>query len=109
VLEAGGAAEGLRLARDEQPQLILLDLLMPETSGFEVLERLQSDPRTRDIPVVISTSKVLDANERSRLERHAAGLIPKNALIDGSAAAELRRICYGIGLSGLWPEAMEHA
>jgi signal transduction histidine kinase/DNA-binding response OmpR family regulator len=109
VLEAGGAAEGLRLARDEQPQLILLDLLMPETSGFEVLERLRSDPRTRDIPVVISTSKVLDANERSRLERHAAGLIPKNALIDGSAAAELRRICYGIGLSGLWPEAMEHA
>jgi signal transduction histidine kinase/CheY-like chemotaxis protein len=109
VLEAGGAAEGLRLAREEQPQLILLDLLMPETSGFEVLERLRSDPKTREIPVVVSTSKVLDAAERVRLERNAAGLIPKNALIDGTAAAELRRICFGIGLTDLWPETVEHA
>jgi signal transduction histidine kinase/CheY-like chemotaxis protein len=109
VLEAGGAAEGLRLAREEQPQLILLDLLMPETNGFEVLERLRSDPKTREIPVVVSTSKVLDAAERQRLERNAAGLIPKNALIDGTAVAELRRICFSIGLADLWPETMEHA
>ena len=44
VIEACNGAEGLRLARDEQPQLILLDLLMPELGGMEVLERLRADP-----------------------------------------------------------------
>jgi CheY-like chemotaxis protein len=104
VIEASSGAEGLRFARDEQPQLILLDLLMPEPGGFEVLERLRADPKTADIPVVVSTSKPLDENDRSRLERYSAGFLPKSKLTDGTAAVELRRICAGMGLGDLLSE-----
>ena len=101
VIEAANGAEGLRFARDEQPQLIMLDLLMPETGGFEVLEQLRTDPKTKEIPVVVSTAKVLDPSEQARLRRYAAGVLPKSALINGSAAAELQRICSDIGLGHL--------
>ncbi len=47
--------------------------------------------------MVVSTSKVLDAPQRVRLERHRAGLLPKSELTDCSAAAELRRICHDWG------------
>lgn len=58
IVEAASGAEGLRRAREEQPRLVFLDLMMPEMSGFEVLERLRSDPGTRDISVIIVTSKL---------------------------------------------------
>jgi CheY-like chemotaxis protein len=104
VIEASNGAEGLRFARDEQPHLILLDLMMPDPDGFEVLELLRADPRTAEIPVVVSTSKPLNDGELARLERCAAGFLPKNALLDGSAVLELRRICSGMGVGALLPE-----
>jgi CheY-like chemotaxis protein len=110
VIEASNGAEGLRFAREEQPQLIMLDLLMPETSGFEVLERLRADPSTADIPVVVSTSKPLDERELALLKRHAAGFFPKSILSTAMAASELQRICSSMGLSDLslkQPEARE--
>ena len=101
VIEASSGGEGLRFARDEQPQLILLDLLMPELGGFEVLERLRADPLTAEIPVIISTSKSLDDEELERLDRYSAGLLFKSRLTDGSGARELRRICLGMGFGDL--------
>lgn len=53
--------EALRVAREFEPSLILLDLLLPGLGGFEVVERLKSDPATRDIPVIAVT--VLDKRE----------------------------------------------
>jgi signal transduction histidine kinase/DNA-binding response OmpR family regulator len=104
VIEASNGVEGLRFARDEQPQLILLDLLMPEANGFEVLERLRAEPKTADIPVVVCTSRPLSESERRQMERYAAGFLPKSMLTDGSAALELRRICGSMGLGDLLGE-----
>jgi signal transduction histidine kinase/CheY-like chemotaxis protein len=104
VIEASNGAEGLRFARDEQPHLILLDLLIPDISGFEVLERLRADAKTAEIPVVVSSSRTLNEEERVRLERCRAGFLPKSRLTDGTAALELRRICNGMGLADLLPE-----
>ncbi len=70
LLEARGGKEGLRIARDTKPKVIILDLSMPDLSGFEVLDILKSDPETREIPVVIHTSQVLESRERELL--HAA-------------------------------------
>jgi signal transduction histidine kinase/CheY-like chemotaxis protein len=101
VIEANSGVQGLRFARDEQPQLIVLDLLMPDPGGFEVLRQLRADPRTARIPVVVSSAKTLNAQERSVLEREAAGFLPKSALNDGTAAEMLRNICDRMGLAGL--------
>jgi len=79
-IEAGNGREGLLRARLEQPRLIFLDLFMPEMTGFEVLDQLKADPVTRDIPVVISTLKVLEEDERDQLTGKALAILPKGDL-----------------------------
>ncbi len=53
VLEAGDGQEGLRMAREQKPNLILLDVMMPGISGLDVSRTLASDPRLQSIPVVM--------------------------------------------------------
>ena len=53
VLTAGDGAEGLRLARESVPDLVLLDMLLPEIGGEEILGALKGNPRTEQIPVII--------------------------------------------------------
>jgi signal transduction histidine kinase/ActR/RegA family two-component response regulator len=74
VIEAATGLDGLQRAKQEHPTVIFLDLIMPEVSGFHTLEQLGRDPVSRDIPVVIYTSKVLDAVERDQLASAAAVL-----------------------------------
>ena len=76
VSEARGGSEGLRLARESKPDLIILDLSMPDLSGFEVLDQLKMDAKTQQIPVVIYTSQRLESGERERLQA-AADIVPK--------------------------------
>src|SRR5262249_9620872 len=59
LLKARGGREGLSVAREHKPHLIVLDLIMPEMDGFEVLEELKRDSCTAAIPVVILTAKTL--------------------------------------------------
>ena len=76
--EATGGHEGLRRASEARPDLIILDLAMPDLSGFEVLGRLKENPRTANIPVIIHTSKVLDSHERALLDA-AVAIISKES------------------------------
>ncbi|GAC1434220.1 MAG: ATP-binding protein [Terriglobales bacterium] len=76
--EAAGGNDGLRCANEVKPDMVILDLAMPDISGFEVLSRLKKDPRTAGIPVIIHTSKVLDSHERSMLSS-AIAVISKDA------------------------------
>lgn len=70
LLSAGLPGEGLALAASQRPDLILLDLHLPEMDGWEVLRRLRADPCTRHIPVVaVSASAMSDDVARG----HAAG------------------------------------
>lgn len=57
VLTAANGEEGLILAKVQQPDVVLLDILMPKTSGHEVLRRLQEDQDLKDIPVIIVTAR----------------------------------------------------
>jgi DNA-binding response OmpR family regulator len=53
VVEAEDGAEGLKKIKEEKPDLVLLDLILPEMDGFEVLEQKRKDEEIKDIPVII--------------------------------------------------------
>ena len=69
VFMARSGEEGLALARAELPDVVLLDLLMPEVDGFTVVERLKDDPATSSIPIVILTSKTLTPEDEEVTQR----------------------------------------
>jgi CheY-like chemotaxis protein len=100
LMEARGGNEGLRLAKDNKPHLIILDLSMPDLSGFEVLDMLKQNADTRDIPVVIYTSQALGSDERERL--HAAvDIVPK---VTQSRELAEARFAEALALAGLESE-----
>ena len=57
VLRAGDGEEGLRIMREERPDAVLLDLVMPGMDGFRLLEARSQDPALRDIPVIASSAR----------------------------------------------------
>ena len=92
TIEAQTARTGLALARSAQPDVILLDLVMPEVDGFAVVEQLRSDPRTSSIPIVVLTSKTLTTEDERRLRGRIASLARKGEL-DRHALLELLDRC----------------
>jgi CheY-like chemotaxis protein len=82
VLRAGSGEEGVRLALEEVPDAIVLDLLMPGLTGFEVVQRLREHPKTRDIRILISTVKDLTKGERERLQGQVQKILSKSGAED---------------------------
>ena len=78
-LEASGGAEGLRMVQEYNPALVVLDLVMDGMNGFEVLERLRQNERTKRVPVVIYTSKFLENKDYERLAG-TIDIIPKSIM-----------------------------
>jgi CheY-like chemotaxis protein len=76
--ESDGGKEVLRLADEQLPDLVILDLVMPDLSGFEVLHALKENPRTAKIPVIVHTSKKIDAAQRRILDQ-AVAIISKES------------------------------
>ncbi|MFZ3235596.1 MAG: ATP-binding protein [Stellaceae bacterium] len=69
VREATTGTAGLAQLRERRPDILLLDLMMPEMTGFELLEHLRGDPGLDDIPAIVLTSAILGPRERQRLGR----------------------------------------
>ncbi|WPB76504.1 ATP-binding protein [Archangium violaceum] len=95
--EAATGFAGLRMVGEVRPAAILLDLSLPGMDGFEVLEALRRDPSTRDIPVIIHTSRSLTEQERGRLLAHAVGILSKSGLTRDVALDLLQRALSGPG------------
>ncbi|MFZ5806084.1 MAG: response regulator [Verrucomicrobiota bacterium] len=77
VLKALDGAEGLRLAQQEMPDLILLDLMLPKMSGLEVCNTLKKDPTTEKIPILMLTAKAKPQERIEGFEYGADDYIPK--------------------------------
>lgn len=57
VKGATGGVEGLRMIREDAPDLVLLDLMMPDMDGWEVYQQMKADEKTKNIPVIVVTAK----------------------------------------------------
>jgi signal transduction histidine kinase/CheY-like chemotaxis protein len=77
VAEARNGMEGLARIRRAPPDVVILDLVMPGLAGTDVLHQLHEDPDTRDIPVVVVTSQVLDGSARGWLLERATRVLSK--------------------------------
>jgi CheY-like chemotaxis protein len=62
---AGSGSSGIQMARSERPDVIVLDLMMPDVTGYDVLEILREDEETKDLPIVVLTAVTMQ-RERDR-------------------------------------------
>ncbi|MEH1901360.1 MAG: CHASE2 domain-containing protein [Nostoc sp.] len=82
TLEASDGKYGLKVATENNPDVILLDLAMPNMDGFELMVHLQANPQTRSIPIIVSSASVFESNRQRSLEAGATAFLPKPLQID---------------------------
>jgi two-component system cell cycle response regulator DivK len=77
TVEATGGVEGVALAMDRKPDLVLMDIRMPDLSGTEALKLLREDSRTAEIPIVALTSSTMRGDEERFLKEGFDGYLAK--------------------------------
>jgi signal transduction histidine kinase/DNA-binding response OmpR family regulator len=92
VSEAENGRVALQAVEQDSPELILLDLMMPEMDGFEFVSALRRNESSRHIPVVVVTAKDLSPDDRSRLEGHVRRIFQKGAFTREELIREIRRL-----------------
>ncbi|MFZ6731458.1 response regulator [Undibacterium sp. Ji42W] len=97
TLAALGGQEGIDMAHQHKPDLIVLDLMMPEINGFDVVEALKSDTVTASIPIIILTAKQVTTDDRMRLNGDVKKVIEKSDFNHGRFIGEVRRAMAGRG------------
>jgi len=96
IRTADGGEAALATIFAEPPSLVILDLMMPGLDGFEVLDRIRANERTRQVPVVILSGRQLSLSDVKRLEQHAAvTLQSKGVLSEEEIIASLHRALFG--------------
>ena len=91
VLRAYGGAEAIEVARSALPDLVILDLIMPEVSGFEVARALREAQATARIPILVLTAKEITAEDHARLNDGVSAILAKTNFDVGELLAELHR------------------
>jgi threonine synthase len=89
LYEASNGKEAIELAKKELPDLIILDLMMPELDGFSVLDILKEDPQTASIPVIVVTAKELTNEEKARLQGRIHTLMQKGEFLNDDLLDEV--------------------
>jgi len=98
IIEEDRGEEALYHARYMKPDVIFHELIFPAMTGFEILDRLKSDEATRNIPVIINSSRILDENERGRLLAETAAILAKGNESRDEVIAEVRESLMKAGV-----------
>lgn len=111
IRTAHNGVMALEIMAEEAPSLVLLDLMMPDIEGTDVLEVMRSDPRLRQIPVVILSNKLLNFDDIKRLEQHARVILQsKGILSSDELIATLNRAVFDTDLLSTYTSALvKHA
>ena len=92
LFEAADGIETVSLARKEHPDLLILDLMMPEMDGFSVIDLLQSTADTLEIPIIVITAKELTQTEKNRLKGRIQTLMQKGDLMSDELLEEVKSL-----------------
>jgi threonine synthase len=92
IREAHSGKDGLELIRLIQPDLIMLDLMMPDVDGFSVLDNLKTDEELKNIPVIVITAKELSSQERKRLHGRIQMLLQKGSFMQEDLLAGIHAL-----------------
>jgi CheY-like chemotaxis protein len=95
VLRAYGGREAIDIARQELPDLIVLDLMMPEVNGFDVVEALKKHPDTARIPILVVTARQNTAEDRAKLHGYVTAIMEKGEFDRARFTDEVRRATSG--------------
>lgn len=89
---ASGGKECIKLLEDKIPDILILDLMMPEMDGFKVLDEIRKRPKTKDLPVIVVTAKDLTADDKAKLTGKISSVIAKSESSAHELFAEIKRI-----------------
>ena len=92
IENASSGEDGLRAAEERAPDVIILDLMMPGMSGFEVAGSLKDNPRTANIPILVLTSKEISSADRALLHPKVSSFVQKGTSARDQLVRELRRV-----------------
>jgi threonine synthase len=92
LYEANNGKDAVQMIKKEHPNLILLDLMMPDMDGFQVMDALQLNQDTKDIPVIVITAKELTPDENKRLKGHIQSLMQKGDFMNDDLLDEVRAL-----------------
>jgi len=95
VEHAYGGREAIEAARRRHPDLIVLDLMMPEVSGFDVVEELRTNPDTAGIPIIVVTATEVSREDRAKLNGYVTTILAKTELEVQHFRSEVRRAMSG--------------
>ena len=96
TLEAGDAEQGIELARAERPDLVFLDIVLPNMNGFQALRILRRDPVTKDIPIIMISGNE-QATEEFYVHRIGADDFMKKPFARAEVFARIERLMDGAG------------
>jgi threonine synthase len=94
LMEAANGREAIELAQKKAPDLIILDLMMPEFDGFAVLDALKASSKTAHIPVIVVTAKELTGEEKERLHGQVFSLLQKGEFMNDEFMDEVRSLLH---------------
>jgi CheY-like chemotaxis protein/CHASE3 domain sensor protein len=109
LIEAENGAACLELIKKQAPDVLVLDLMMPEPDGFAVLERIRGNPETRDLPVIVVTAKDLSEADRNKLSGNVFSVLEKSAATSVTLLAEIKRILVDLEGLARHPESAKPA
>ncbi|HEY5902744.1 MAG TPA: pyridoxal-phosphate dependent enzyme [Anaerolineales bacterium] len=92
INEAANGREALDLIRREPPDLVILDLMMPEMDGFQVIDEMRAHQETASIPVIVSTAKELTTREKNLLKGQIQSLLQKGDFLNDEFLEEVRTL-----------------
>ncbi len=92
VVTASGGREAIELARTIKPDFVLLDLMMPEVTGFDVVEALRADETTRDVPIMVLTATNLTEADKRLLNGRVSQILSRGSVGTTDIVGLLRRV-----------------